>query len=365
MFERLDCLTPSLWLEEGGKWRDTRENLKEIPKQEQGRAKVLGRRYWTLGSLRPYPCPEVWNLSFLLNVTHLHSLFSLECLPHFLAPVSTLPIIESSSSQLQPAWASAASAVPQFPSLPSPELSNLSSRRRESITLAELISTCTKEHHQLVYNLAAQEGGWGLASPWICGCLHDCHIQNLLHCTLTQRWLPPESLRILWILISCRVTPFIYGFVHLCIYSIIIYRLSGSFRPWSRSSRQSREQWRYSDTDYVSYAAYLKGMSKAGWNGVGGTGKVGILNRLVRIGFREVTFELSFGGKGMSQAAILGKSVTGRRTAYAKALRRQPCVWETAKRTVCLEGREGRKDVRDEIREQQVEGEERHRAFWS
>ena len=41
-------------------------------------------------------------------------------------------------------------------------------------------------------------------------------------------------------------------------------------------------------------------MNKAGWNGVGGMDEVGILNGMVRIGFREVSiWELNIGGEHM------------------------------------------------------------------
>lgn len=55
-------------------------------------------------------------------------------------------------------------------------------------------------------------------------------------------------------------------------------------------------------------------------------GEVGVLNRMVRKGFHEVTPTQSVGSKGRSQAAVLGKSVPGRKTTFTKALRWKPYV---------------------------------------
>lgn len=59
---------------------------------------------------------------------------------------------------------------------------------------------------------------------------------------------------------------------------------------------------------------------------MGGMGEVGVLNRMVRKGFHEVTPTQSVGSKGRSQAAVLGKSVPGRKTTFTKALRWKPYV---------------------------------------
>lgn len=192
----------------------------------------------------------VWDLSSLLNVTPASLTFlsgvssSPSCsyiflLCHKIFFLTASPCLGFCGLTIPNAFSQYNLSVPKVP-ISSSQCPNLSSRRRESITLAQLISTCTGnitswwplwEGSHSWWILDRKSGwatrGWGLA-------------RSRTLCIPTDANLPGVLADSDDLLFPSRVTPFISVFVHLCIHSAVISWFSNSSKCWRCSNRENR-----------------------------------------------------------------------------------------------------------------------------